>query len=57
MATLDDDQSASFAYYLPAQNLIKRHVKTIGAGFNDLCLVYDLTKDAWLVDNQKYFYG
>jgi hypothetical protein len=32
-------------------------VKTTGATFNNLCIIYDLTKDAFLIDEQKYFYG
>jgi len=56
METLDTDQSESFAYFVQDKNLIKWFVKTIDATFNDLCIVYDITKDAFLVDEQKYFY-
>jgi len=57
MNTLDIDQTDSFGYFLPKDNLIKRHLKTEWATFNDICIVYDLTKDAFLVDTQKFFYG
>lgn len=56
MATLDIDQSSSFGHYLPDVNIIKWYVKTSGAAFNDLCIIYDLIKDAFLIDNGKYFY-
>lgn len=57
MSTLDRDQTASFGYFLPQEMLIKRHVKSMWATFNDICIVYDITKDIFLVDSQKYFYG
>jgi len=56
MATLDNDQSDAFGYYLQEKNIIKRFFKTAGAGFNDICIIYDLNKDVFLVDNQKFFY-
>jgi len=56
MQTLDLDQSNSFAYFCQDKNLIKWFVKTQWATFNDLCIVYDITKDAFLIDEQKYFY-
>jgi len=57
MGKLDDDQSDSFGYYLPDQELVKRHIKTAGATFNDIVIIYDRDKDAFLVDNNKFFYG
>lgn len=56
MSTLDRDQSDCFWYFLPVEMLIKRHFKSQGATFNDICIVYDITKDIFLVDSQKYFY-
>lgn len=57
MSTLDRDQTDSFGYFLPVEMLIKRHLKSQWATFNDVCIVYDITKDIFLVDSQKYFYG
>jgi len=57
MSTLDKDQSASFGYFLPVEMLIKWHLKSEWATFNDVCVIYDVTKDKWLVDSQKFFYG
>jgi hypothetical protein len=57
LKTLDVDQSSSFGYFCQKENLIKWFVKTTWATFNNLCIIYDLTKDAFLVDEQKYFYG
>lgn len=54
--TLDEDQSASWGEYYPKENLIKWFVKTRWATFNDLCIVYDISRDAFLVDEQKYFF-
>ena len=56
MSTLDPDQTESFWYYLPDDNVIKWHLKSYWATFNDVCIVYDKNKEAWLVDDQKYFY-
>ena len=56
MSSLSKDQNDWFAYFLPDKNLIKRHLKSEWSTFNDVCIVYDIIKDARLVDNQKYFY-
>jgi len=57
MSTLDVDQSDSFGYFLPDVMLIKWHLKTNGSSINDIVIVYDITKDKFLVDDRKYFYG
>lgn len=56
MNSLDSNQADSFGYFLPKENIIKRFFKTAGATFNDICIVYDIGKDSFLVDTQKYFY-
>jgi len=56
MSSLDLDQSDCFWYFLPKDNLIKWFFKTKWANFNNICIVYDITKDAFLVDDNKYFY-
>jgi len=56
MSTLDSDQSECFGYFLPKKNLIKWFLKTKNATFNDICIVYDITKDAFLIDSNKFFY-
>lgn len=56
METLDPDQTASFWYFLPDKNLIKWHLKTYWASFNDICVVYDVEWDSFYIDWQKYFY-
>lgn len=55
MASLDEDQTYSFGYYLPFENLIKWHVRKQGSTFNDICIVYDIVHDAFFVDGNKYF--
>lgn len=54
--SLDKDQTDSFGYYLSDKNIIKWFVKTDWASFNDLCIIYDVSKDAFLIDNWKPFY-
>jgi len=56
MQSLDKDQSSAFGYLLPWEMLIKWFFRSNGATFNDICVVYDITKDKFLVDWQKYFY-
>ena len=56
MSTLDKDQSKAFGYYLPKENLIKWFFATVDSPFNDVCIVYDIIKDAFLVDSGKVFY-
>lgn len=56
MQTLDPDQTSSFWYFLPKENLIKRHLKSLWATFNDTVIIYDTIKDAFMVDTNKYWY-
>lgn len=56
MQSLDKDQSQAFGYLLPDAMLIKWFFKSNWATFNDVCVIYDITKDKFLVDWQKYFY-
>lgn len=56
MSTLDSNQTESFGYFLPDVMLIKRHLRTAWATYNDICIVYDIVHKRFFVDNQKYFY-
>lgn len=56
MDSLDPDQSTARGYFLPDKNLIKRHFKTLWSAINDIVIIYDITKDAFLVDTSKYFF-
>ena len=56
METLADDQTDSFGYALPKEKLIKRFFKAIGSDKHDLCIVYDVEHNRFLVDNNKFFY-
>jgi hypothetical protein len=56
MSSLDKNQSKAFGYYLPKESLIKWFLASVGSPFNDICIVYDITKDAFLVDSGKVFY-
>lgn len=55
MASLAQDQSTAFGYYEPDTMLIKRHLKSIGSTINDVVVVYDTTKDAFLRDTNVYY--
>lgn len=55
MEGLDADQSESMWYLHRGENIIKRHLKTESAKFNDVILVYDLTSQTFLVDDNKFF--
>lgn len=50
MQSLDKDQTDAFGYLLPDAMLIKWFFKSNGATFNDVCVIYDITKDAFLID-------
>lgn len=50
------DQSGSFAQYYPEQSIIKWFLKNQDSIFNDVCVIYDVEKDMFLLDTNKYFY-
>ena len=56
MSTLDDNQDDAFGYYIPKDNLIKWFFKSEWSALNDICIVYDIEKDAFLIDEQKFFF-
>lgn len=55
MATLDPDQTRSFGYIVPDKQIIKWHLKTNWATYNDICIVYHYEYDEFMVDTQKIF--
>jgi len=55
MERLDKDQSQSFAYVIPEKGLIKWHVKSKGSSFNDICIVYSVIYDEFMLDTKKTF--
>lgn len=57
MASLDPDQSESFGYFVPGDNLVKWHLRSYGATFNDTCIIYSVQYDEFLVDTQKFLYA
>lgn len=56
MSTLATDQSEARAMYYPKDELIKRHLVSKWSNFPDICIIYDVDKDAFLVDTGKYFW-
>lgn len=56
MSTLDLTQDDAFGYFISKDNLVKWFLKSKWANFNDTCIIYDITKDCFLVDDNKYFY-
>ena len=57
MDTLDSDQTDGFAYAIPEKQLIKWHLKTKWSSYNDLCIIYDVENDEFIIDDHKVFYG
>ena len=55
MRTLAKDQSQCFGYYVPKEDIIKWFFKTEGSDIHDICVVYDIEKDKFLVDTGKPF--
>ena len=57
MKSLAKDQSDCWWYYVPREDLIKWFFKSEWSNIHDICVVYDVTKDKFLVDTGKIFYG
>ena len=57
MNTLAKDQSTCWWYYVPSEDIIKWFFRSEWSGVNDVCIVYDVEKDKFLVDNGKLFYA
>ncbi len=57
MNSLDIDQTDSFGYFLQKENIIKWYFKSAWSTFNDICIVYDIIHDSFLVDTNCFFYG
>lgn len=55
MDSLDDDQSDAFGYFDSVSKLVKFHVKSSGAAFNDTVIVWDMVAKTFLVDDSKFF--
>jgi len=55
MGDLDLDQSEAFGLYNKKKQLIEWHVKSEGADFNDLVVLYDITYDEFLIDDGRFF--
>ena len=56
MKSLDKNQSDCWGYYVPSEDLIKWFFKSEWSSVHDICIVYDVTKDKFLVDTGKPFY-
>lgn len=52
---LDEDQSTSFGYYNRKNKTVHWHLKPKWEPYTTVVLVYDLDKDTFLVDTNKYF--
>lgn len=55
MKSLDKDQTDCWGYYVPKEDIIKWFFKTEGSDIHDICVIYDVGKDKFLVDNGKPF--
>ena len=56
MKSLAKDQSKCWWYYVPNEDIIKWFFRSEWSGTNDICVVYDIDKDKFLVDNGKLFF-
>ncbi len=56
MDSLDPDQSEAFGFYISEKNLLKYFFKTRGSTFNNISVVYDIEKDLFMIDSNKYYY-
>lgn len=50
------NQTEVHSQSFPQQNLIKWFFQTIGSTTTDYCIVYDVIKDQFIIDTNKYFY-
>lgn len=56
LKSLAKDQSSCWWYYVPREDLIKWFFKSEGSAIHDICVIYDISKDKFLVDTGKPFY-
>lgn len=47
---LDFDQSKAYGYYNKRDNTIAWYLKSKGSAYNNICIIYDLVNDSFLVD-------
>lgn len=55
MKSLAKDQTDCWGYYIPKEDIIKWFFKSEGSDIHDICVIYDVGKDKFLVDNGKPF--
>ena len=55
LKSLDKDQTDCWGYYVPKEDIIKWFFKSEGSEIHDICVIYDVGKDKFLVDNGKPF--
>lgn len=53
---LDDDQSGAFAMFDSVNNIVKFYMRSRESLKNDVCVVYDIQRDTWLKDNNKFYW-
>ena len=56
MKSIDKDQSDCWGYYIPNEDIIKWFFKSKGSSVHDICVVYDVDKDKFLVDTGELYY-
>ena len=56
MSSLDRTQPDAWGMFYPQENLIKWFFRSAGSTYLDVCVVYDVIKQEWLIDNNKAFY-
>ena len=55
MHSIAKDQTDCWWYYVPKEDVIKWFFKSEWSNTHDVCVIYDVEKDKFLVDTWKYF--
>jgi len=52
---IDEDQTNAFWVFDSVNNLAKFFVKSRESTVNDVCIIYDIQRNTWLKDNNKFY--
>lgn len=54
---LNDNQDSAFGFFDRKNNLVKFFVRSVNSTVNDICIIYDMVNQCFLLDNNKNFAG
>lgn len=52
---IDEDQTGAFWIFDSVNNLAKFFIKSRESTVNDVCIIYDIQRNTWLKDNNKFY--